>query len=430
MSTAEYIYKTLFLEEKGSDITVLMLGKAWKLHKVYISQSPYFASMFSGAWREANESKVNVEISDPNITLDSLTIVCGSFYQDEINVEPKNVVSVLATATLFQLQGLIDQCTEIMIETINMKTAVSYYNASVCYGVPKVKVMCKRWLEFNLLEYGKFHDAFLTDISPELMTELVASPDLVVMQTEFCIYVMLRVWLFQQVQHNYIDYNLVTFYKNHPWTEPYLETQEGEEFSAPFEALRKKHLLLSDSDIQILYNDNLIPENWLYEAYKEQWLHILRINSRREIGPRAVNEQDFANECFRCARCVERPGEHLWRWTAFHYGLDLVVTLDATTLKFKRYNKIDSGQIKANHDKHYVMLRICLFSLNEQRQIKYIQNSGLMRLSLQKNEEKQVLCLNQKLSYPLYVSVNLQVVTGLVTRKGDKSSTNSELSDT
>lgn len=38
LTTAQYIYKTLFQEEKGSDITVLMLGKAWRLHKVYISQ--------------------------------------------------------------------------------------------------------------------------------------------------------------------------------------------------------------------------------------------------------------------------------------------------------------------------------------------------------------------------------------------------------
>lgn len=38
LTTAQYIYKTLFQEEKGSDITVFMLGKAWRLHKVYISQ--------------------------------------------------------------------------------------------------------------------------------------------------------------------------------------------------------------------------------------------------------------------------------------------------------------------------------------------------------------------------------------------------------
>lgn len=38
LTTAQYIYKTLFQEEKGSDITVFILGRAWRLHKVYISQ--------------------------------------------------------------------------------------------------------------------------------------------------------------------------------------------------------------------------------------------------------------------------------------------------------------------------------------------------------------------------------------------------------
>lgn len=104
------------------------------------------------------------------------------------------MISTLATATLFQLQSLIDQCTEIMSETTNNKTVVSYYNAAISYGVPKVKNSCKRWLEVNLMPYGWHHPAFLKEISPDLMVELVDSPNLVVMQTEFCIYMMLRVW--------------------------------------------------------------------------------------------------------------------------------------------------------------------------------------------------------------------------------------------
>lgn len=36
----------------------------------FFFQSPYFASMFSGSWREANEKVISVEITDPNITLD------------------------------------------------------------------------------------------------------------------------------------------------------------------------------------------------------------------------------------------------------------------------------------------------------------------------------------------------------------------------
>ena len=69
-STAKYIYQALFKEERNSDISVHALGKIWHLHKVYLSQSPYFASMFGGGWREANEDYIHIEIIDPNITID------------------------------------------------------------------------------------------------------------------------------------------------------------------------------------------------------------------------------------------------------------------------------------------------------------------------------------------------------------------------
>lgn len=81
-----------------------------------------------------------------------------------------------------------------MAEATNMKTVVSYYNAAVSYGVQKVKNTCKKWLEINLMDHGWHHPKFLREINSDLMAELISSPDLVVMQTEFCIYMMLRVW--------------------------------------------------------------------------------------------------------------------------------------------------------------------------------------------------------------------------------------------
>lgn len=74
------------------------------------------------------------------------------------------------------------------------------------------------------------------------------------------------------------------FYSDNSWTEPFLDTKEGRNYSAPFKALRKKYLLLNDQDVRILHADNLIPEDWLYDAYKEQWLHILRIDANKDTG--------------------------------------------------------------------------------------------------------------------------------------------------
>ncbi|KAG5315799.1 GCL protein, partial [Acromyrmex insinuator] len=422
LTTAQYIYKTLFQEEKGSDITVLILGRAWRLHKVYISQSPYFASMFSGSWKEANEKVISVEITDPNITINSLSVVLGSLYQDEVSLEPKEVVSILATSTLFQLQGLIDECVDIMIETTNSETVVSYYNAAVSYGVPTVKAAAKRWLEVNLLGYGWRHPSFLKEISPDLMTELVTSPDLVVLQTEFCIYMMLRLWLFAHI-HDYEHETLKIdeYFKNHKWTEPFLTTEEGKEYAAPFKALRMKYLLLHEQDDKILYSDNLIPPDWLHSAYREQWLHLLRVDGNKDRGPVQMTEEEFSKECYRCGRCVEKPGEHIWRWKAFHYGLDLLMTLDTTSLRIERNHRIDCEHIKANHKEHKILIKVCLFSLNEQRQVKHVQDSRILRLRLRRNTEHEIMALDKQLCYPLYISVNMQLVTPLTLGQEDTS---------
>lgn len=49
----------------------------------------------------------------------ALNIVFGSLYNDEVTINPIDVISVLATATMFQLDGMIEKCREVMLETIN-----------------------------------------------------------------------------------------------------------------------------------------------------------------------------------------------------------------------------------------------------------------------------------------------------------------------
>lgn len=44
-------------------------------NNIFFLQSPYFASMFSGSWRETNEKVINVEITDPNITMNCKNIL-------------------------------------------------------------------------------------------------------------------------------------------------------------------------------------------------------------------------------------------------------------------------------------------------------------------------------------------------------------------
>ena len=65
------------MEGRDSDIIVSALNRDWKLHKLYLCQSPYFASMFNGNWRESNMDHIDITIVDPNISLDSMNVTLG-----------------------------------------------------------------------------------------------------------------------------------------------------------------------------------------------------------------------------------------------------------------------------------------------------------------------------------------------------------------
>uniref|UniRef100_A0A8W4FFN2 BTB domain-containing protein n=1 Tax=Sus scrofa TaxID=9823 RepID=A0A8W4FFN2_PIG len=106
---SEYAYQTLFLNGENSDIKIRALGKEWNLHKVYLCQSGYFASMFSGAWRETTMNTIELQMPDENIDREALHEALGSLYRNPVLIPPSRVVPILATASMLQLDELIQQ---------------------------------------------------------------------------------------------------------------------------------------------------------------------------------------------------------------------------------------------------------------------------------------------------------------------------------
>ncbi|KFB37754.1 AGAP011686-PA-like protein [Anopheles sinensis] len=418
-STAKYIYQALFKEERNSDITVHALGRQWHLHKVYLSQSPYFASMFNGSWREADDDYVHIEIIDPKITISSLYSVFGSLYMDEIVLEPKEVISTLATATLFQLDSLIDRCAEVMVETINAETAVLYYEAACEYGVKVVKQTTYSWLLVNLLSVYFRAAKWLRIISPELMEQLISNPDLYVVQTEFSLYQLIRFWmslkLFPDVEPTIepgknpgIDDPIVRYFAERTSTVPFLCTSEGAPFEQVFRALRLRHLLNHHVDIKILRQDNIIPIEWLHKPLFQQWNSVLMIDQSldRQIE---CDDRTFLESCIRCARILEKNESSKWRWTGFHYGLDLLLISDTRTLRIKRHHRTENERLLSLQVKRQFLIRISLTSMNELGQIKHQQTTQIVSVSLEKNEEAPLVVFDPELTYPMLISVNMML---------------------
>ncbi|XP_055918536.1 protein germ cell-less [Eupeodes corollae] len=419
LTTTQYIYQALFKEQKNSDISVMAQGNIWHLHKVYLCQSPYFFSMFNGSWKESYQDFVHIKNLDSKITLEALDAVFGSMYSDEIEIDPKAVISILATATLFQLDGIIEKCSEVMIETTNASTAISYYEASCQYGTINVKKSAFEWLETNLLCIYNKNTKLLKDINIDLMTALISSPDLYVMQTEFSLYTLIRTWMYMRLFPNYDPENCSAeeanapqnYFSNRHDKNSFLETSEGNRFIKTFQALRTEYLTNHHMDLKTVLADNIIPKEWLNSHVMNHWNSILKVDHLPEDGPRQLDKDIFFNNCMRCGRILLEPGYQKWRWTGFNFGLDIILIVDSRVLSIRRHHRNEHERLLSLQTKRQFMIRVSVTSINSQRQRAFTQKSDITSLSLEKNEEVTLMLLDTKLVHPLLISVNLLVVT-------------------
>ncbi|KAK6635258.1 hypothetical protein RUM43_007861 [Polyplax serrata] len=419
LSTPQYIYQALFKDGTDSDITLVALQKEWKLHKVYLCQSPYFASMFSGSWKETNESVVHIKIVDPKITVDSLYTVLGSLYFNELDLEPQQLVSVLATAALFQLDSMCEKCAEVMIETLDVENAINYYNASVEYGVLSLKEASFNWLLANLLTCIRNVPDVLCTISVELMTALISSPNLFVVQTESSIYFLLQTWLYyilnpserksgnkQQILTQSSEY----FESLFDGTE-FLLTEKGKEFIPPFRALRMQHLINLLDDISRIQMDHIIPMEWLTNAINSAWISLLKFDHGMDRGPRHCTEEEINQQGLRCGRVLPDDTEHMWRWTGFYSGLDLVWTFKNHCIKVRRNHRSnDVGSMLSMAKRRYIVCRFTVAKLNNQRQIEYIEKTPIQTFRLLRHDEVLVMNLKSDLTFPVYLLGELLLV--------------------
>lgn len=413
VTTAQYIYQTLYEEGKNSDLTVEALGHQFHLHRIYLCQSPYFASMFGGAWLEYNKKYVAIDIIDPQITIDSLKIVFGSLYNDEITLNPTEIVPILASATMFQLDSIIDKCREVMIETINPKSAMMYYNAACQYADKKLQETCMQWFLVNLMTFYYYGSlCYLRTIPIPLMTRLVANPDLFVVQTEFSLYVMLKFWMFMHVHPDLANdpsiKDINTFYSSRTDENPYLLTKQGEDFILAFQGLRVHNLISHHMDVEAVQRDNIIPRSWLNPAVLKQWKIMLKVNQNEDKGPSSeLVDELFLSKSLRCGRILNEKDRHMWRWTGFHYGMDLLMVTDGASLSIKRNHRPEFEQLLSFQTVRRLAIRVTVATLNEQRQILFQQTTGIKSVSLSKTEELQLMTFDKDITFPLIISANI-----------------------
>lgn len=427
-TTSKYIYQTLFVEGRNSDVKITALGQEWRLHRIYLCQSDYFSSMFSGSWTESDKKEINMTIPDYNIDREALAIAFGSLYQDDISITPNHVVSVLAAATLLGLDGLIQQCANIMQETISSATACFYHTASITYGLQIVQQSCIEWLEKNLL--ASQNVKLLTSLSPALMTQIISSSNLFVIQVEMDIYSLLKKWVFLQLNINWngsfkdLLIESDTFFKSHKSKNcrAFLETELGLPYGEVFRGLRLWHIMNDATSTNLLEEDMILPLSWVLPVYRDQWHQLLKIEQGTDIGPEGENHPDFSQMCLRVGRILPKDSEFCWRWTGFNYGVDILVTVTNRLLLIKRNcsGMNCAGSVSQTNNRRF-LYRISVASFDNKGQTKYFKSTGIKSASLGRDEETAVLSIERNVKFPVHVSANFLFFTPISDRIANHS---------
>lgn len=137
-------------------------------------------------------------------------------------------------------------------------------------------------------------------LNADLLSELIDSHDLVVMQTEFALYALLKVWMYLKIHQNSdvrkdesnqnktIASEIVgqasNYFSNLKSQTPFLQTRIGQQFIKPFLKLRLHHLINHPVDIKLILEDNIIPKDWLYLPFMVQWNSLIKIDNCLDSG--------------------------------------------------------------------------------------------------------------------------------------------------
>ncbi|XP_057675466.1 germ cell-less protein-like 1 [Corythoichthys intestinalis] len=430
-STSNYIYQTLFLNGENSDIRISALGQEWNLHKLYLCQSGYFSSMFSGSWKESNMIEINLEIPDQNIDIEALHVVFGSLYRDDVLIKPSGVVSILAAACMLQLDPLIQQCGETMKENISSKTVCGYYASSCIYGLDSVMKKCLEWLLNNLMTHQNVE--LMKEIGTELMEQLIQSSDLFVMQVEMDVYTALKKWMFLQLDPLWDGPIKQLLSDADAWLckrrtdlcerEPFLNTEEGAPFARVFKHVRLQFIVNDLASARILEKDNILPSDWLLAVYKTQWFAMLRTEFDNDNGPQETNKEEFELSSMRCGRKLTKDGDYCWRWTGFNFGFDLLVTYTNRFIIFKR-NTLSQpcGGAVSLQPRRHLAYRLRLASFDNLGKLMCSRSTGYQLLTLEKDQEYVVMNLDSRLlSFPLYVCCNFMYTSPYADQRQEAS---------
>lgn len=120
----DHLYTRGLLSGKHSDITVVAFGQRYKLHRLILDRSPFFASALSEPWLEAQakEMTVHPEDIDSSITQASFELALKRLYGHVSSEETSDPAGLFATACWLEMRDLVDSSIESMLRQMSTQS--------------------------------------------------------------------------------------------------------------------------------------------------------------------------------------------------------------------------------------------------------------------------------------------------------------------
>ena len=143
------------LSEKNEgvgDLTIVVDGKSTVAHrKVLMESSDYFKTMFEGGFTESSATSIDLS---QNVVGVEMSIILDYMYTGVICLSEDNILSVLRTASVFQVTELLASCSEFLIDNVAPSKCMPILIVAETYNLCEVINACveviKAWFPFTL----------------------------------------------------------------------------------------------------------------------------------------------------------------------------------------------------------------------------------------------------------------------------------------
>uniref|UniRef100_A0A060TGF7 ARAD1D30074p n=1 Tax=Blastobotrys adeninivorans TaxID=409370 RepID=A0A060TGF7_BLAAD len=193
-SETQSVYERGFLQGRYSDVTVESFDKAYKLHRLQLSASPYFDKMFSSEWNEKEDEReeqgnrvYKLGLDDGlGITKEAFECVLARLYGYVDEKEDSNLCNLIATANYFGLDGMcwegVTRIIDKSLTTDNVgEISNFFFNNDLGKFSNEVLTACKALLCDSL---STIPEALIAKVPGPVLAEVLSSDGLYVKDEE------------------------------------------------------------------------------------------------------------------------------------------------------------------------------------------------------------------------------------------------------